>query len=164
MLLFRRKGFTLIELMIVVAIIGILAAVAIPKFADLIRKSSEGKLKGTLGAMRSALSIYYGDMEGNYPSDFNSLTVNGKYLSAIPSIKLPDYHASTVVIRHNLTPNAFGCGGGYMLDSGEWIYWSDNGALCGSSPPPAGQRARTQGELWIACSHTDTKGTVWTNY
>ena len=49
-----NKGFTLIELMIVVAIIGILAAIAIPKFADLIRKSNEGATKGNLGATRSA--------------------------------------------------------------------------------------------------------------
>jgi prepilin-type N-terminal cleavage/methylation domain-containing protein len=62
----KKSGFTLIELMIVVAIIGILASIAIPKFADLIRKSKEGATKGNLGSLRSALSIYYGDMEGTY--------------------------------------------------------------------------------------------------
>ncbi|MEQ1919160.1 MAG: prepilin-type N-terminal cleavage/methylation domain-containing protein, partial [Elusimicrobiota bacterium] len=91
----RQSGFTLIELMIVVAIIGILAAVAIPKFANLIRKSSEGQVKGNLGAMKSALSIYYADMEGYYPDDVNSLTINGKYLATIPSVKTPDYHPSS---------------------------------------------------------------------
>ena len=60
----KKKGFTLIELMIVVAIIGILAAIAIPKFADLIRKSNEGATKGNLGSVRSALSIYFADNDG----------------------------------------------------------------------------------------------------
>ncbi|MBI3289268.1 MAG: prepilin-type N-terminal cleavage/methylation domain-containing protein [Elusimicrobia bacterium] len=160
----RRRGFTLIELMIVVAIIGILAAIAVPKFAELIRKSQEGKVKGTLGAMRSAIMIYYGDMEGAYPSDLNSLTISGKYLPTIASVKTPDYHAATTVIRHNASPNGMGCGSGYILDTGEWIYWSDAGSLCGSSPPPAGQRAHVQGDFWVACSHTDTKGSLWTTY
>ena len=66
---FGASGFTLIELMIVVAIIGILAAIAIPKFAELIRKSNEGASKGNLGAIRSALSIYYGDEVGMWGAD-----------------------------------------------------------------------------------------------
>src|SRR5688572_31367292 len=100
-----NKGFTLIELMIVVAIIGILAAIAIPKFADLIRKSNEGASKGNLGAVRSALSIYYGDMEGVYPDNPVSLTANGKYLGVIPKAKTPNYHADSEVFRLASTAN-----------------------------------------------------------
>ncbi|MFA6028411.1 MAG: prepilin-type N-terminal cleavage/methylation domain-containing protein [Elusimicrobiota bacterium] len=159
-----RTGFTLIELMIVVAIIGILAAIAIPKFADLVRKSQEGQAKGNLGSLRSALSIYYADMEGNYPGDFNSLTINGKYLSAIPKSKTPNFHPDSAVIRHNQYTNPFGCGSGYSLDTGDWIYWSDGGELCAVVAPPAGQNRHNQGDFWIACNHTDTKGSAWSSY
>lgn len=159
-----RPAFTLIELMIVVAIIGVLAAIAVPKFADLIRKSGEGAIKGSLGAMRSAITIYYGDMEGVYPTDLNSLTIGGKYMGAIPTVHVPNYHDKTSVIRHNVAPNAFGCGSGYVLNTGEWIYWSDNGSLCGSAPVPVGQNRHYQGEIWVACDHTDTKGSLWRSY
>ena len=74
------QGFTLIELMIVVAIIGILAAVAIPKFADLVIKSKEATVKGQLGSVRSAVSIYYGDTEGVNPANLLALTTQGRYL------------------------------------------------------------------------------------
>jgi len=66
-LLNRKKGFTLIELMIVVAIIGILAAIAIPNFLrfQLKAKSSEGKTN--LAAIRTAEQSYYSEF-GSYVS------------------------------------------------------------------------------------------------
>lgn len=60
----RRSGFTLIELMLVVAIIGLLAAIAVPKFAKMVIKAKEASTRGKLGSVRSALSIYYADNVG----------------------------------------------------------------------------------------------------
>src|SRR5271163_1216615 len=113
----KKSGFTLIELMIVVAIIGILAAIAIPKFAELIRKSSEGASKGNLGSIRSAMSIYYGDMEGQYPSDPAALTIAGKYLSTVPPAKTPNYHADSSALLLGSVAVGFTGVGAWIYDS-----------------------------------------------
>src|SRR5690606_4323744 len=52
-----QKGFTLIELMIVVAIIGILAAVAIPQYQNYIASSQVARVMGEVGALRSATEL-----------------------------------------------------------------------------------------------------------
>ncbi len=155
----RREGFTLIELMIVVAIIGILAAIAIPKFASLLRKSREGATKGSLGAMRSVLSIYYGDMEGQYPSDdLSCLTVDGKYINAIPNMHASDYHDASNRVENNGT---LGFAAIFMADQGHWGYWSSSTE---AMFVPAGYAPRHWGDLWVGCVHTDTKGSFWTSY
>ena len=64
-----KKGFTLIELMIVVAIIGILAAIAIPNFLKFQAKSKQSEAKSNLGAIYTGEISYFG--ETNKYGDFN---------------------------------------------------------------------------------------------
>jgi len=122
--------------------VPIVAAIAIPKFADLIRKSNEGATRGNLGAVRSALSIYYGDMEGVYPADVSALTIGQKYIKAIPTVKVPPHHADDNAV--NLTSDVTSDGAG----------WSYNNVTT----------ANNYGTVWVRCTHTDTKGKMWSEY
>ncbi|MFA5140210.1 MAG: DUF2330 domain-containing protein [Elusimicrobiota bacterium] len=107
----------------------------------LMRKSNEGATRGNLGTIRSALSIYYGDMEGQYPADPYALTKDHKYLPGIPPVKLPPYHADSNAIEL-LTA-------GDSDDSGGWGYVVD-----GSS----------QGVVFVNCTHTDSRQKIWAEY
>jgi len=125
----KEHGFTLIELMIVVAIIGILAALALPKFASLVEKSREAATKGNLNAMTGAVAIYYGDNEGIFP---DILITDGvysfsNYLEKIPPVKathsgigtgITDSPSGTSVMHSTNTVQTPGTG---------WRYNSFNG-------------------------------------
>ena len=55
----KEKGFTLIELVIIIVVLGILASIAIPRYRNIVAESREAAARGALGAMRSGVSIYY---------------------------------------------------------------------------------------------------------
>ena len=55
------RGFTLIELVIVIIVLGILAAVAVPKFVDMTQKAKESKTRANLAVVRSAVVAFYAE-------------------------------------------------------------------------------------------------------
>jgi prepilin-type N-terminal cleavage/methylation domain-containing protein len=66
-LLRKQRGLTLIELMIVVTIIAIIAAVAMAVYQDIVKKSRLAADQGVISSLRSAVAIYYGRSNGLFP-------------------------------------------------------------------------------------------------
>lgn len=149
----RSNGFTLIELMLVGAIIGVLASIAIPKFSGLIIKSKEASIKGKLGSLRGALSIYYSDNEGNYPNSGTLLSqvlyvcLVNRYIDAIPTFSIPTVtNVSHTVTTHRVW-NAPTAMDSWMVSG--WGYNYDESI----------------GRIAINCTHSDSNGaTIWTGW
>src|SRR6266699_729509 len=70
------SGFTLLELLVVMTIIGILAAIAVPALRDSPQRAREATLHEDLFTMRSVIDQYHGD-KGFYPQDLATLVTDG---------------------------------------------------------------------------------------
>ena len=78
----REEGFTLIELMIVMIVIGILTAIAVPAYTTYIRNAKEATLREDLRTMRGAIDAYTVDKQ-KAPQSLDDLVQSG-YLKAMP--------------------------------------------------------------------------------
>lgn len=78
----RQGGFTLIELMIVVSIVGILATLAVPSYRTAVIKAKEGALRQDLFSLRDVIDQHRAD-KGKYPETLTALVSSG-YLRNMP--------------------------------------------------------------------------------
>ena len=81
----KRRGFMLLELIIVIAIVGILAAVAIPNLVGMTDEAKVAKIQADLSTIGTAVEIYY-VKEGTYPvnGELSTLANDGAYLKKLP--------------------------------------------------------------------------------
>jgi len=78
----KLKGFTLVELMVVLAVIALLLSVVVPDYMGRMRRAEEAVLQENLTLMRDALDKHYADA-GKYPTSLEELVAK-RYLRSIP--------------------------------------------------------------------------------
>ena len=110
----NKKGFTLIELIMVIVILGIIAAVAIPKYVDLSGQAKTAAAKGAMGAIRSAIAIQYAQ---------NAVNGSATYPAALNGTLF----AENVVPTNPLSPASNAVVASYD-GLGGWVYNNTNGS------------------------------------
>jgi prepilin-type N-terminal cleavage/methylation domain-containing protein len=139
----NRTGYTLLELMITVAIMGILASIAVGTYADVARKAYEARTKVNLGVIRSSLAIYFGETEGQSPLD-NLACLVPKYLAAMPNKFTPPFHPDGNEV-------SAGDDADMVTSRGDWFYFNT-------------QASPLFGKVVVNCVHSDLRGVVWSSY
>jgi type IV pilus assembly protein PilA len=140
-----QKGFTLIELMIVVAIIGILAAVAIPAYSDYTTRAQVTEALNLASAAKTAVSESYGS-NGAWPADNNSAglgvstDIKGKYVDSVSVVA----NQITVTFRATAPAAAAIQGKTLMLTAGTSVN-GDVSWQCGSKTMAGSITAGTTG-------------------
>lgn len=92
-----KKGFTLVELMVVIIILGILVAIAIPIYNNVTKSAKENACKANIRTIQSAVQMYQADHDGKLPSSLRDLVSESesgtKYIDELPKCPVSDYTA-----------------------------------------------------------------------
>jgi general secretion pathway protein G len=96
---FKKFGFTLIELIVVLSILAVLAAIATPLYLERVQDAREAVLKKNLYETRKVIDQFYRDV-GRYPKDLNEL-VSLKYIREIPLDTITQKNDTWKVIKEN---------------------------------------------------------------
>ncbi len=107
-----RAGFTLVELMVVLAVIALLLSIVVPHYAGRVTRAEEAVLQENLVLLRDALDKHYADA-GRYPDSLDDL-VTKRYLRTIPGDPITQSSATWIVVA----PTDPQKGGVYDVHSG----------------------------------------------
>lgn len=124
----REAGLTVLEIITMVVVLGVVAAITLPKFRLALYQSREGRTKTHLGELRGALAIYYSDNFGLYPSDEGTAetrlkaALTPKYINRIPYVELDHYYPENL----NTVEDRFD-------NRGDWVYSMLNGFVAVNS-------------------------------
>jgi type II secretory pathway pseudopilin PulG len=154
-----QHGFTYLEWAMFVAILGIIAALAYPYIQEWQEKSREATTKSNISAIKAAISIYYGDHEGIWPTtlDVSDKTPGygfGDYLPVMPK----------VLVTHPSDSSMSPAG-----DDVTYVSFTDEPNL--GKPESYGKGWRydgpgqsNTGRIWVNSSYKDTTGVSYTTY
>lgn len=106
----QKKGFTLVELLIVIVIIGILAVVIVPRFTDAPKKARDSTRKSDLSGIATALQFYY---NANTKVPANA-TANNCMDASLSAALVPTFLNSIPKDPNNLKPDGVNCTGDYI--------------------------------------------------
>lgn len=117
----RQPGFTLIELIAVIVILGILAATALPKFVSLRREALVSTMQGLRGALQSAATLAYAKalIAGRQNDPAATITINGESINL--AYGYPAGTASGIVPLLTTPPD--GWKQRASVYAGAWVYW-----------------------------------------
>lgn len=125
----NRKGFTLVELVVVIMILGILATIAVPRLLGTAKRATDNGLKQTLASIRDAIELYTADHDGTLPGQSSDLPgdlapyLRGTFPASPVGAKVATITYATGALAADASPTT---GWKFATDTGEFIVNCDD--------------------------------------